>query len=58
MAEAAVCLRAHVIDNINSGVDGKRRSQGLRDDNKGVDGGRGIYDKSDRLETIMESAGD
>ena len=53
-----MCLRSQVIDNEDSGVGGGRRYRGLSGDNGGVDGGRGIDNASEGLETMTEVAGD
>ena len=45
-AEAPVCLWDQGIDNNGDGVGRVRRARGLRDDDRGVDRGRGIPDES------------
>ena len=52
-----MCLRAEGIDNDEGGVRRVRRAKGLRDDDRGVDRGRGIHDASEGLETTTEAAG-
>ena len=58
MAEAEVSLRAQGIDDDKCGVGRVRRACGLSDDDGGVNGGRGIDDASEGLDTTTEAAGD
>ena len=51
-----MCLHDQGIEDNNGGVDRGRRACGLRNNDKGVGGGRGIGDESKGSETTAEAA--
>ena len=50
-----MCLESRGIDDNDDGVCGRRRAQGLSNNNGGVSGGQGIDDASDGSETTMDA---
>ena len=58
MEEAVVCLWAQLIENDEGGIGVGRQARGLRDENGGGGGGRGIDDASEMPEMATEAVGD
>ena len=52
-----MCVRSQGIDDNNGGVDGVRRAQGLSNYDRAVDGGRRIDNASEGSETTTEATG-